>query len=51
MLGFVSSSAPIEVLFFSPPEIPLANVLPIRVSAHVVSPRSSISLLTLSILY
>ena len=33
-LGFVSSSNPIDVLFLSPPEIPLINSFPIGVSAH-----------------
>ena len=32
--GFVNNSTPIEVLFLSPPEMPLINLFPTLVSAH-----------------
>jgi hypothetical protein len=41
--GFVTSSTPIDVLFLSPPEIPLMKVLPIFVSAQELRPKSLIS--------
>jgi len=40
--GFVINSTPIEVLFLSPPEIPLRSAPPILVSAHLLSFRLSI---------
>ena len=38
--GLVISSTPMDVLFRSPPEIPLIIVLPIRVSAQFIMPSS-----------
>lgn len=39
--GFVNNSTPIEVLFLSPPEIPLIRLLPTRTSAHPFNPKIS----------
>lgn len=36
--GFVSNSTPIEVLFLSPPDIPLIKLFPTLVSAQSVNP-------------
>ena len=41
--GFVTSSTPIDVLFLSPPEIPLMKVFPILVLAHELNPKSTMS--------
>ena len=38
--GLVINSTPIDVLFRSPPEIPLIITFPISVSAHLVKPNS-----------
>lgn len=46
--GFVTNSTPIDVLFLSPPEIPLMNVFPIFVLAHELNPKSTINYSTLS---
>jgi len=50
ILGFVSNSTPIEVLFFYPPEIPFIKTLPIMVSAHSIIPNSFSKLLIFSVL-
>jgi len=46
--GLVSNSTPIDVLFLSPPEIPLIKEFPTLVFLHLVSPNSFIKLFTLS---
>lgn len=38
--GLMSSSKPIEVLFFSPPEIPRILLSPTYVSLHLPSPKN-----------
>lgn len=48
--GLMSNSTPMEVLFFSPPEIPLISALPTYVSAHFDSPSTCIVSSTLSFL-
>lgn len=47
ILGLVINSTPIEVLFLSPPLIPLIRLLPTRVSAQVVNPNCLIRFSTL----
>ena len=47
ILGFVMSSTPIEVLFLSPPLIPLIKLFPTFVSAQLVRPNSLIRFSTL----
>lgn len=42
MAGLVSNSTPIEVLFLSPPEIPLIIIFPILESLHFYKPNSFI---------
>ena len=47
MEGLMSSYSPIDVLFFSPPEMPLILVSPIQVFLHFSSPRFLMISLTL----
>lgn len=41
--GFVINSTPIDVLFLSPPDIPLTTAFPTLVSAHFSKPSSLIT--------
>lgn len=49
--GFISNYNPIEVLFFYPPDTPLILLSPTYVSLHLVSPKNSITLFTITIFY
>jgi hypothetical protein len=51
ILGFVSNSTPIEVLFLSPPETPLIKLFPILVLAQSYRPSSMIKLSTFYFFY